>query len=65
MLDCICKGIADLQGRETSEKSKMKICLRRDPATLDFPTGHLNRLAIGAVVHLCLKLFQNPVMNST
>ena len=33
-----------------------------EPATLGFPAGHLDHLAIGIVVQVSLKLFQNPIM---
>ena len=36
-----------------------------EPATLSFLAGQLDRLAIGTVVYLRLKLFQNLVMNNT
>ena len=45
----------------------MKMCLRRESnqRPLNFPVWHQDRFVIGAVVKLCLKLFQNPVMNNT
>ena len=36
-----------------------------EQATLDILGGHLDRLAIGTVGYMCLKLFKNPVMNNT
>ena len=35
-----------------------------EPANLDIPVGNHDRLAIGTVFYLYLKLFQNPVINN-
>ena len=60
MLDFICNGSAELKGRETSEKFKMKIYVPPgiEPATLCVLAGHLVRLAIATADYLCFKLFQ-------
>ena len=34
-----------------------------EPATLGFHAGHLDRFAIGTVVYLRVKLFQNHALN--
>ena len=50
-----------------AKKFKMKIYMSSSeikPATLCFPSGHLACLAIGTIVYMRLKLFQNPVINN-
>ena len=60
----ICKGSADLSGRETSKNSKWKYMSPPgiEPATLCFLAGHPDRLAIDTVDYLWFKLFQYSEM---
>ena len=66
MLDFICKDSAELIGRETSEKFKLKMSPPGiESSTLGSPARHLDNFDIGTVEYLCLKPFQNPVMDKT